>query len=1347
MPAEKDSSRPEAQRTRKRKPLWKRKRLWALLLLVGLPGGAMVIATRTEALKGVVLSGVEKALGCEASATSVRLTWAGRIVVRELRSIAPDVEGPAAQILLAPRVVAEVDWASALGGTPELTGVTLVKPDVRVSQHVETGALNVTALRGGTGGVGTLELPRIEITDGQITLGEHSDMWYAPLTGSTLRVDGTGGQSPDDPDLFEYALNELDARGNLASGLTRISGTADLDAGTVEARLSALDLGDWSRRSLPSAYQPLWERMALRGKVPGANLTYSPADGLAFGLDVEGVTLNLPIALREAQGEKLVEMRAGTGSITLSAEGFGAELSGAIEDIDSVRIDLQADRFAADTPARLELTIDDYRLSSAPALEPIAPLIVPKILARFGAPQGIFDVDFLLTRGEPKQPGVASDWTYTGTSRISEGTASFEEFPYPIRNIEAEFAFTEEAFEIVSFEGDGATGGRLSATGRIAPPGDGAEVIVNVSVQGVPLDDTFREAMPDSRRPIFDVLFDREAYDELRKARLVRASDDRPNGATPFDLAGRADLDIRVYRPIGMDSRYSTEIGVRIAEAGIVPIAFPYPVIGRDIELEITPRLATVHSASLTGLTGMTGAISGTIAFPKGGEAMPDLRISARSTPIDRALRLALPEATVAGGASAREALTELGVTGVVRAEAHVRRDNSGRLGFEVNASLEDVASRDDEPLRLQNVTGELVITRDTFEAKDLAGTVGGSPFTGSVEIDFSRPLFGVEQRLEGTFDAEGIDLSAPFEDLASRFDEQAGARLERMRAELIPSGRADAQLTFSVTGSQEVEYALRIEPRSNVSLMVNNERWVAHQAAGMITATPEGARFQDFSAAIGVEGGERFSTTLDGLYVLNGGSGELDVRADAVRLASTTAQTLIASEFEQVPGVLDVLGIEDAVFDLETTLRWTDGEPESDWTLRPVAIDLERAGVRTETTSRGEVSGNAESVRVRGLELEAPAWTLRVEGERTSDGHGSFGVEIDATSITDSLYSLMPGRTSSALRGMELQVAESLTLRDATLTLAPEDGPNLAGTLGYAGLSGRIGVPIENAIGRATFDASEEAFEVELSIDELDMAGVGVTETTVLAVRHAAGEPLLIPTLRGRMHDGLLMGRGIVRTSEEPPTYEFSAELASVRFAGVLDDLGISDESDDSAPVDRGSMDAGVLMQGRLATQASRRGRITARVQGGRVLDLPGIIPLLELANLQAPSNERVDLAYLDLFIGEKTAHVDRLTLLSNSLRIAGIGEVDIPTLETDLAFSTNGQNYVPILSTLIEGLREELVSIRVTGPLSSPEFRTEQLRNTRALLDAIAGTPVPDANANATQPSPTGASDRPDG
>lgn len=1316
----KSPTKTDAKPKKPRKKWWKRKRLWVLVVLLAVPGGAMVVVTRTDALKGAVLGGIESSLGCEAQATSVRMTWDGRLVITDLRLIAPGVQETAAQFLLAPKVVASVDWGGAVAGSPRVTELSVISPQVRVSQHAESGALNLSALRGSSGDPGALDIPRFTIVDGRLEFGEHGDDYYTPLPGSTLRIDGSGERASPDTEQFNYVFEELDASGHPVIDGTTLTGSLDLDTGSASLKLSAVDLFDWSRRSLPSSYQPTWESLAMTGRIPEAAFHYAPGVGMSYEMTVESVAFDLPVDVGEEEGLQLLSISDADGTVSIGASGIDADVTGFVEDL-PVTIRFHADEARAGSPFRVIVDVEDYRLERRPDLLPFAPRIALKVLERFGGPTCELDLSFAMARD------ADGELEYTGTIDLRDGEAAFEEFPYPVTGIDGRFTIDRDRFRCEHLTGRCLSGGTLEVKRvTISPPGDGAEVIVEIAVRGVPLDEVFRDAMPESRRALYEVLFDEREYERLRDAGVLRAPGDPDNGAPVFALGGLADLDISVHRPLGEDSHYATDIDVRIAEAGFVPIGFPYPIVARDVVLDISPREATVRRASLRGLTGMAGSIEGSVRFPRGEDAQPDLTILATGMPIDGVLAQALPAGGMGEAGSPRDALLGLGLSGSLDGSAHVARTIDGRIGFEVRAELDRVASSPEQALRLGGVTGSLRITRDTLEARDLAGTIGGSTFAGGVDVVFARPLYGVEPELHGLFDATDVDLSAPFEDLAGRFDEAAATALMKLRSTLAPEGRVDASLSFDLIGAQEFGYALDLAPRSDLRVRLDDERWVAKAPTGTIRVTPGSATFGEFEGEMGIEGGEQFTASLDGVLALGsamwGEGTDLRLRTSDARLDSRTVRTFLERRVPAASRSLETLGIGDADFDSEATITSTESATRVAWSVRPSRVLLDRAGSVTETDASGIVRGVNGLVILEGLTLGTDTWSLTADGQRTGEGAGVIGVSLHATEVSDGVLSLLPDRASEALRGIGFTIDGSFALENASLHLDPSEPPRLRGALRFDDVSARIGVPILNGVGTGSVDASEESFELDLYPETMRVARIGVTDGHFRFVRHKPGADLLVPVIEGRVHDGLLIGRCIVRTSLDPETYELSAELASVRFGDVLKDLGVAESESET---DRGRMDAGFALYGRLGDATARRGRATVRVQGGRVLDLPGVIPLLELSNLQAPANEEVDLCFADVFVAGERALVDRVTLFSDSLRIAGTGHVRLDDLSVDLSFSTYGARYVPILSPLLEGLREEFASTRVTGTLGAPEFRTEQLRSTRALLDAIAGPP----------------------
>ncbi len=1306
-----------AQRVKRKKPLWRRKRAWALALLLGVPTGVGTILTSTDALGYLVLPKLARGVGGEVDAASVRLTWSGRVVMEDLEVRAPGLDGAAGRVLAVPSVVADISWGGLLTGASPVRTVRLVRPTLRVSEDTDTRQLNLALFRAaGRGGSGQASLPEIAIVSGLIELSEHDRDSFTPL--STLRVRGTLTQLAATPGIYTYRLTELDRQGQLSADAMTIEGNLNIADGSALATLTALDLADWSSRTLPSAYQSVWEQLGLRGRIPEASLTYSNTTGVEFEVAVDNVDLNLPVRLDPDRDEALVAMTDVTGTLGFSPSGFDADLGGNVEDI-PVRVSLRLSSFTQTTAARMLLMIDDYALGTEPALLPAAPPIARKVLDRFSSPTATINASIEVERPEGAG-GTAAPWGYRGRVELTGGEARYEEFTYPLTDINAVFEFNNEAFLIAECTGTPISGGTASITGSITPPGDGAEVDIRVEARGVPIDDVFRDAMPPDRRDAVDVLFDDRAHDRLIEAGLFRAV-----GNERFRFGGEADLDIHIYRPLGPDSRYTTNIEARIPEAGVVPIGFPYPVIARDVVLNIGPGNVEIRPATLEGLSGMVGSIEGNVALLPGGKVDPDVRLTARGMPIDEALLQALPseEGVGAGAFSPRQALEELELIGAIDGSAHVRKEPDGRIGFEVYADLVGVRTEAGAAVPLNDVNGRMRITLDTLGLSDLTGVVGGAPFDGALDVVFPRPLFGIESLVEARFAAKQLDLRVPLENLASRFNPSSATTLSSLRERFDPAGLVDSTIDIVLRGAADPDYTLRVTPRSDASFTIEGLRHTIEAPAGTATISPDRAQFDGFSAAIGIEGQGRSPLHLDGMLPLraSAGPGELTVSAESLRLDSQLVERTLRA---LSPGALQTLagiGIEDALFSIDGAATGPADDRRFTWRATPQAIDVHRRDVRTGFDASGAIVGEGEGIRLEQLALSTDGWDLTLDGAFDAAGAGTVALGASATEMNDNLLSILPVEAARALEGLDVRILGLLVLDGARLTFDGAGGAGIAGDLAFEGLSMSVGTEIEIDAGTAKLAGDSTQLTIEAWGQRGRCSGISITDARLSLTRTGPlGSPLRVPTITARAHGGRIVAEAVVRSDRGTPYYEFNGQLAGVRFGDVLVDLGAADADADR---DRGLVDANLTLAGPLGDGDGRRGRIIARVQGGRVLDMPGVIPLLELANLQAPANERVDLGYIDIFINGDDALVDRLALFSRTILVAGTGRIDIASLGIDLAVSTKGAGYVPILSPLIEGIRDELLSTRVSGTLREPEFRTEQFRNTRALLDAITG------------------------
>jgi hypothetical protein len=234
------------------------------------------------------------------------------------------------------------------------------------------------------------------------------------------------------------------------------------------------------------------------------------------------------------------------------------------------------------------------------------------------------------------------------------------------------------------------------------------------------------------------------------------------------------------------------------------------------------------------------------------------------------------------------------------------------------------------------------------------------------------------------------------------------------------------------------------------------------------------------------------------------------------------------------------------------------------------------------------------------------------------------------------------------------------------------------------------------------------------------------------------------MPLLSADSHGGRIAGT-LVINSLDPRSAgalrEYTADLhfADVSFSGVLHDLAVSatppsppveGPSADLAPADdlsRGAIDGEFSVAGLIGQPVGqvpvRRGRGVVHVSGGRILSLPLVLPLLEVTNLQLPSAEHLDFAQGSFFIDNDLVTIEDVSIFSRSIAIFGYGTMTYPGLVLDLRVNSRSNRPIPLVSEVIQGIRDELVSTRVTGKLGVQKISLEPFQGTRRLLNRAFG------------------------
>ncbi len=239
----------------------------------------------------------------------------------------------------------------------------------------------------------------------------------------------------------------------------------------------------------------------------------------------------------------------------------------------------------------------------------------------------------------------------------------------------------------------------------------------------------------------------------------------------------------------------------------------------------------------------------------------------------------------------------------------------------------------------------------------------------------------------------------------------------------------------------------------------------------------------------------------------------------------------------------------------------------------------------------------------------------------------------------------------------------------------------------------------------------------------------------------------VLVPELYAGMHGGMVSGNAQIRPDETSETgktgallYSTEIRCSGVRAAPIFDDLFLPPEGLVGPPrpgamrvrsawnidsdVSKGVMNADLAISGPIGVPEERYGRGYVRVSGGSVIALPGIINLIEASNLALPTGSRLNLAEAELYIDGNTMAFERLSASSDAIEILGYGTMDWISREIDLRFRSRSIKPIPILSSLLEGIRDELITIRIVGAPGSITYAPEQFGSVRRLLDSMFGS-----------------------
>lgn len=1308
----------------------------------------------------------------DVSIASAALSLDGTVHVRDIRLGARGIVGPASEVLHADS--AHLSLAGLWSGAVSISEVRIENPVVRVSQDTGTGELNLTPLKFRSTGSGSSGLPLIAVTGGIIELGEHAGRDFHTLRRLPVRGILTPGQQSGS---YVFEITHSGPGGESAKLTGSITETE------LDVVVSEMDLAAWPNDAVPSRYRDLHRSLHLKGRIQPTRIRV-PRDGpVELAVRLDNVELDLPLDQTPVARGHMTDV---DGVLLVGADGVTAELSGNLDGVPA-QASFVAPALDADTPFRAEVHVDRVRLNENLHRLSYLPEYVREKLATFSNPTAELELDLVLHRAADSGQVEASGQfrLFDGVASFRDFPYEFEDMSgvFVLQRDRLEFhdivgvaqggarltasgwvAPLNDAAEasIKVYVTDVPLDEKLRSGFRDRDRAlydallDRASYRQLVERRLIAEPPQKRRWQRERNQLRADIRAGRVQDTDQAAAELARldALADLPE----FEMGGSGTVDIRIYRYPGHESLWDTEILIHLPSVGLLTGHFPLPIRADDLRLRVFNAHAEVTGGSFRGLEGGAAHVQAS-AFLDDTNRLPQVHIRAQDVPVTPLLIHAIPgprDEQADDTMHARALLTRLGMRGSMNCEARIGIDEDSAFAIDVSpnamiARPESFSLSDGlvvDGLELRDISGLIAVRPDDLHI-DLSARLPGAESTSTVRLKagarFGERLGeGVElRRLDLTL--ADLDATSPVEQLIAVISESVAWQIAPLRRRYEPAGLLDARVTYDPALDQTADLHIDLSNFRHPSLSLFGGRLAMEQAQGSVRIDRGerlGARFDAFRGRAIYESEPLGDLRIDGALTLaeQGASGVAEVSLTDARFESSIvegvlddrAPALAAAYREAQPaGRFDLLA--------SVELSVDGGVEPMSVILSPRSIALTRRGERLDFEAvEGHIRLDRRTGRIDKLALISQDLEIRAHGRFSveSPEHLDLDVayEIGASSLHPRVRALLPAKLDEALAGLQIGVDGPLAVEQGHLLIAHRAAGDQFDALGLLRVRrGRasVGVELDQVDATLEFVASMQPtlvspqFRIDLRAEAMRASKVWLSDVRC-PIASIDGNAIQIGPFGATAHDGRAAGSALVWTEpgQSSPRFDLRVLTSGVRFAPILTDLALDTQAPDpqsTADDSRGVVDAQFTLYG--VVGGPRRGMGHVQVSEGRVLRLPLLVPLIEVSNLQLPRGEKLDVAAAQFFLRDDLITFESLSVLSKSIELIGYGTMNLPDLSLDLRINSRSLRRLPMLSPMIENVRDELLTTRVAGTLRNPDISSEQFVGTRRALSSLFG------------------------
>ncbi len=418
--------------------------------------------------------------------------------------------------------------------------------------------------------------------------------------------------------------------------------------------------------------------------------------------------------------------------------------------------------------------------------------------------------------------------------------------------------------------------------------------------------------------------------------------------------------------------------------------------------------------------------------------------------------------------------------------------------------------------------------------------------------------------------------------------------------------------------------------------------------------------------------------------------------------------------------------------FDATAALNQTGDDP-ADVTVRvrPESFSYLRDDKRvTLKDARGEVVITPGKIRFDAIEGELGGSRVTLDGDlKLGEAPvAELAIKARGEKVTDELRRALPGAVRELIDALGIDGRFDADFTRVRLSPGAEDGQTVRSIVGQvrsANARADLGVPVQHidAVVKLAITAvagrEHPRVRAKIEAQRLSVRGRTITDLTA-AVQSVGDSPLLnITDLRGRLYEGAVAGSGSIMLDRK--RYSFRLALSDVRLETFLH-RGQAPEAD--APKMDGDLTASFNVEGGWGEAGKVRGRGQIQVREGDMYQLPLALGLLHITHLSLPTTKRFERADVSYYIKDGKIVFEQIVVESPHMRMAGEGSLVMDSEKLDITLTSSNPSGLDLgpVTDLVDAVRNQLVTIRVTGTLDNPNRDVKQFTGlTRAWRDVF--------------------------